>query len=113
MHSSGCLFFFHYSGSQQSYHNTIRHIPVTIVALCKLKLCAFERGFFVDYGPAIIEHVLLKAGFNASCKLGKGFDLEKDMPKLLTALNEADCLLDLALQWEPKVSQEGPYAYCI
>jgi hypothetical protein len=74
-------------------------------------LCPFKHGFFVDYGPAIIEHVLLKAGFSAGCKLGKGFDLEKDMPKLLVALNEADCLLDLASQREPKVSQEGPYAY--
>ncbi|XP_023716969.1 nuclear export mediator factor NEMF homolog isoform X3 [Cryptotermes secundus] len=55
-----------------------------------------------DYGPAIIEHVLLKAGFSTGCKLGKGFDLEKDMSKLLAALNEADHLLDLALQREPK-----------
>jgi hypothetical protein len=76
-------------------------------------LCTFEHGFFVDYGPAIIEHVLLKAGFSAGCKLGKGFDLEKDMPKLLAALSEADHLLDLALQQEPKVSQEEPYAYSI
>lgn len=56
----------------------------------------------LDYGPAIIEHVLLKVGFNAGCKLGKGFGLEKDMPKLLAALNEADRLLDLASQQERK-----------
>jgi hypothetical protein len=52
--------------------------------------------------------VLLKSGFTAGCKLGKGFDLDKDMPKLMAALNEADCLLDLAVQREPKVSQDVP-----
>jgi hypothetical protein len=72
---------------------------------------SLQHGFFVDYGPAIIEHVLIKAGYNAGCKLGKGFDLEKDMSKLLVALNEADYLLDLALEREPKVSQDGSCAY--
>lgn len=56
----------------------------------------------VDYGPAIIEHVLLKSGFTAVSKLGKGFDLDKDMPKLMAALSEADGLLDLAVHQEPK-----------
>jgi hypothetical protein len=96
---------------QESCHDTVRRIPVTTDALCKLQLCLFECGFFIDYGPAIIEHVLLKSGFNAGCKLGKGFDMKKDTPKLLAALDEADHLLDLALQREPKVSQEGPYPY--
>ncbi|XP_021920344.1 nuclear export mediator factor NEMF homolog isoform X2 [Zootermopsis nevadensis] len=56
----------------------------------------------LDYGPAVIEHALLKAGFNAGCKLGKGFDLDKDAPKLFAALTEADHLLDQALQQESK-----------
>lgn len=65
-----------------------------------------ECDFFADYGPAVIEHTLLKAGFNAGCKLGKGFDLDKDAPKLFAALTEADHLLDQALQQESKVRQE-------
>jgi predicted ribosome quality control (RQC) complex YloA/Tae2 family protein len=56
----------------------------------------------VDYGPAIVEHALLKSGFTTGCKLGKGFDLEKDMPKLMAALSEADHLLDLVAHQEPK-----------
>jgi len=71
-------------------------------------LSNFIHCFFVDYGPAIIEHVLLKSGFTTGCKLGKGFDLEKDMPKLMAALSEADHLLDLVAHQEPKVSQEVP-----
>jgi hypothetical protein len=76
-------------------------------------LCPYEHGFFVDYGPAIIEHVLIKAGFSAGCKVGKGFDLEKDMSRLLAALNEADHLLDLAVEREPKVSEDGSFAYSV
>jgi len=52
--------------------------------------------------------VLLKSGFTTGCKLGKGFDLEKDMPKLVAALSEADHLLDLVAHQEPKVSQDVP-----
>lgn len=53
--------------------------------------------------------MLLKSGFTAGCKLGKGFDLEKDIPRLMAALSEADNLLDLAVHQEPKVSQDVPY----
>lgn len=56
--------------------------------------------------------MLLKSGFTVGCKLGKGFDLDKDLPKLMTALSEADRLLDLAVHQEPKVSQEVPCLQC-
>jgi hypothetical protein len=72
--------------------------------LSKNHIVYLQHCFFADYGPAIIEHVLLQAGFTAGCKLGKGFDSDKDMPKLLAALSEADHLLDQALHQETKVS---------
>jgi hypothetical protein len=75
-------------------------------------LCIPECDLFVDYGAAIIDHVLLKAGFNSGCKLGKGFVLDRDIPALCAALNEADCLLDQALQREPKVSEGILVIWC-
>jgi hypothetical protein len=55
--------------------------------------------------------VLTVAGLKARSKLGKGFDLEKDTPELVAALKEADRLLDLASEREPKVSREGSRTY--
>jgi hypothetical protein len=78
-----------------------------VVSSCPLKiLCIVGCCFFVDYGPAIIEHALLKARFSAGCKLGKGFDLVKNTPELFAALSEADRLLDWASQQESKVSHK-------
>lgn len=45
-----------------------------------------------EYGPALIEHVLLKHGFNNSAKIGKTFDIEKDINCLMDALTEANNL---------------------
>ncbi|XP_071453923.1 ribosome quality control complex subunit NEMF homolog [Hetaerina americana] len=47
----------------------------------------------LDYGPAVIEHVLLSAGFATNCKLGKTFDIARDVDNLHKALIEAENLM--------------------
>ncbi|BFZ07429.1 hypothetical protein BsWGS_10468 [Bradybaena similaris] len=47
----------------------------------------------LDYGPAIIDHVLLGAGFPENVKFGKGFSLDADFPRLMSAIHEAEDLL--------------------
>ncbi|GFN73720.1 nuclear export mediator factor nemf-like, partial [Plakobranchus ocellatus] len=54
----------------------------------------------LDYGPAIVEHVLLGAGFAENAKIGKGFDLNTDLDRLMQALEEAESLF-LKLTSEP------------
>nr|CAD7568436.1 unnamed protein product [Timema californicum] len=56
----------------------------------------------LEYGPAIIDHVLLQAGFPSNCKLGKGFSLSEDLPKLCAALDEAEQLMIQAAQQASK-----------
>ncbi|KAL1514040.1 hypothetical protein ABEB36_003364 [Hypothenemus hampei] len=46
----------------------------------------------LEYGPALLEHVLLKHGFASSTKVGKTFDINQDVDKLLVALAEADSI---------------------
>lgn len=50
----------------------------------------------LEYGPAVLDHVLLKVGFQKNIKLGKGFDISQ-VNKIVEALQEAERLLDLAL----------------
>lgn len=45
---------------------------------------------YSEYGPALIDHVLLKAGFPDGCKLRKDFNFEEDWPRLEAALEAAD-----------------------
>jgi len=47
----------------------------------------------VDYGPAMLDHVLLGAGFQLNVKIGQGFHLDADMSRLLVAIEEAEDLL--------------------
>uniref|UniRef100_A0A2C9K1Q6 NFACT RNA-binding domain-containing protein n=1 Tax=Biomphalaria glabrata TaxID=6526 RepID=A0A2C9K1Q6_BIOGL len=47
----------------------------------------------VDYGPAIIDHVLIKSGFSENVKFGKDFKLDQDFDKLMDALQEAENLM--------------------
>ncbi|XP_065832835.1 ribosome quality control complex subunit NEMF-like isoform X2 [Oscarella lobularis] len=42
------------------------------------------------YGPAVIEHCLLEAGFSADVKIGKGFNLSEDVHRVHAALKDAD-----------------------
>ncbi|KAJ3648826.1 hypothetical protein Zmor_020598 [Zophobas morio] len=46
----------------------------------------------LEYGPAVIEHVLLRQGFSNSTKIGKTFSIENDTDKVLDALDEAEKL---------------------
>ncbi|CAG9863169.1 unnamed protein product [Phyllotreta striolata] len=44
----------------------------------------------LEYGPAIIEHVLLKRNFPNSTKIGKNLNQNEDIDRILEALNEAE-----------------------
>ncbi|XP_026743274.1 nuclear export mediator factor NEMF [Trichoplusia ni] len=52
----------------------------------------------LEFGAAIIDHVLLENGLAGTMKLskepGKGFNVEEDLEKLLKALKQAEQLLD-------------------
>ncbi|XP_049952116.1 ribosome quality control complex subunit NEMF-like [Schistocerca serialis cubense] len=50
----------------------------------------------LEYGPAVIEHVLLRGGFPSGCKFGKNFNVTEDLPKLCEALTEAEKLMENA-----------------
>ncbi|XP_012257148.2 ribosome quality control complex subunit NEMF homolog [Athalia rosae] len=75
----------------------------------------------VEFGPAIIDHVLLQADFPAGCKIGKGFDTATDFPKLATALKNAENIFQEATKniskgyitqkKELRPSQDGTESY--
>lgn len=52
----------------------------------------------LEFGAAVIDHVLLKAEFNLGCKIGKDFNITEDMPKLILALEEANNMMEHAKQ---------------
>ncbi|XP_071079995.1 ribosome quality control complex subunit NEMF-like [Haliotis cracherodii] len=56
----------------------------------------------LDYGPALLDHCLLGAGFAENCRIGKGFDISQDMPKLLSAIEEAEEMLQTFQQEQCK-----------
>lgn len=58
---------------------------------------------FIEYGPALIEHVLLGAGFVGNVKFGKDFSLENDCGRVHKALCEADDILGEAASKPSKV----------
>lgn len=64
----------------------------------------FSNYAFSEYGPALIEHVLLKHGFNNSAKIGKTFTIEKDIDQLMIALEEANGLFQAAKKQHSLVS---------
>lgn len=47
----------------------------------------------IDYGPALIEHVLLEFGFPSNSRIGTQFDITRDLPKLHLALKSADGIM--------------------
>lgn len=55
-------------------------------------------NLLVEFGAAVIDHVLLQAGFPLGCKIGKDFDPAKDMERLAKALQNADDMLNNAKQ---------------
>ncbi|XP_078591678.1 ribosome quality control complex subunit NEMF-like isoform X2 [Branchiostoma floridae x Branchiostoma japonicum] len=46
------------------------------------------------YGPAVLDHCLLNAGFPEGAKVGRDFDVSQDLPKLMAALVEAEKFLE-------------------
>ncbi|EZA61993.1 hypothetical protein DMN91_003773 [Ooceraea biroi] len=50
----------------------------------------------LEFGSAVIDHVLLKAGFSLGCKIGKDFRATEDMPRLILALEDANDIVDHA-----------------
>ncbi|RDD37814.1 Nuclear export mediator factor NEMF-like protein [Trichoplax sp. H2] len=42
------------------------------------------------YGPALIEHCLIGAGFKKGAKIDSNFSIDRDLPQILAALNEAE-----------------------
>nr|CAH0102372.1 unnamed protein product [Daphnia galeata] len=46
-----------------------------------------------NYGPALIEHVLLEFGFPSNSRIGTQFDITRDLPKLHLALKSADGIM--------------------
>lgn len=64
----------------------------------------FSNHAFPEYGPALIEHVLLIHGFNNSSKIGKTFTIEKDIDQLMIALEEANGLFQAAKKQHSLVS---------
>lgn len=50
----------------------------------------------LEFGPAVLDHVLLRAGFTAGCKIGKDFNVIEDLPKLTLALTEANDIMNHA-----------------
>lgn len=50
----------------------------------------------IEYGPALIEHALLRFGFTNASKVGKTFIITNDLPKLMEAIQEADSILESA-----------------
>jgi hypothetical protein len=47
----------------------------------------------IDFGPALIEHVLLEFGFPSNSRIGPQFDIDRDLPKLHLALKSADDIM--------------------
>ncbi|XP_006611464.1 nuclear export mediator factor NEMF homolog isoform X1 [Apis dorsata] len=52
----------------------------------------------LEFGSAVIDHVLLKYGFTLGCKIGKDFNIEEDMSKLILALEYANDMMNSAKQ---------------
>lgn len=47
----------------------------------------------LEYGPPLIEHVLLNANFS-NAKIGKNFNIDEEIEKLYAAIQEADMILN-------------------
>lgn len=53
-------------------------------------------NLLLEFGASLIDHVLLKAGFQHNCKIGQNFHIETDFTKLQLALEEGQRILDEA-----------------
>lgn len=64
---------------------------------------------FVEYGPALLEHVLLKHGFTNASKVGKTFNVAEDLDKLMEAIDEAEQIMHNAKMSPAKVLNINRY----
>lgn len=48
----------------------------------------------VEFGSALIDHVLLRKNFVLGCKIGKDFKVDEDTDRLLSGLEEAEKILE-------------------
>lgn len=55
-----------------------------------------------EYGPAVIDHMLLSVGLPLGAKLGKDFQ-RNQVQLFVDGLREAEALLDTALKYPSKV----------
>lgn len=69
---------------------------------------------FPEYGPAVIDHILLLAEFPAGVKINKGLDpnSEEDICKLMEALQQAEHMIDRAMQEKSRVGIIRKYNLC-
>ncbi|CAH1126558.1 unnamed protein product [Ceutorhynchus assimilis] len=54
----------------------------------------------LEYGPSLLDHALQKQGITNAAKIGKTFDIDRDIDKVVSAIKEADILFKKA-QKEP------------
>lgn len=59
----------------------------------------------LDYGPALIEHILLKHKFTNASKIGKTFNIENDLQELFLAIQDGEAILQTARKQHSKVKQ--------
>lgn len=52
--------------------------------------------YFLDFGGPLLEHVLLGVDISPNGKFGKDIDLEKDLDKIMEALEEAQKIMNSA-----------------
>nr|CAH7713769.1 unnamed protein product [Callosobruchus chinensis] len=57
----------------------------------------------LEYGPPLIEHVLLKHGFTNAAKIGKTFSITEDIDRLMEALQDAENILQTGRKEHSKV----------
>jgi len=62
---------------------------------------------FLEYGPALIDHALLGVGLSGSSKLGTDIDPEKDLDKIIQALQEAEQITVQGAETQSKVRANG------
>lgn len=70
---------------------------------CRALIRLFRRILISEYGPPLIEHVLLKQGFKNSLKITDKL-IKEDVDKILDALHEAESIFTAAKKSPSKVS---------
>ncbi|XP_043462985.1 nuclear export mediator factor NEMF homolog [Leptopilina heterotoma] len=59
-------------------------------------------NLLLEFGASLIDHILLRAGFQSNCKIGQNFHIESDFEKLHVALDEGKLILENAMKTNSK-----------